>query len=83
MTSAVIHSIPALEVMLIKASTAIFRSFSVRPNWSNKFLNLELFCKVVISAAGKAEFSSSSSPRSAQISTVATPFPLWFGSEFL
>ena len=58
------HSTPALEVMLTKASVAIFLSFFVSSSWSNKFLNLELCYKVVMAAAGKAGFSSSSSPRS-------------------
>ena len=65
MTSVVKHSIPSLEAMLTKAFVAIFRSFTVSPNWSNKFLNLEPFCKVVIAAASRADLSSLSSPRSA------------------
>ena len=77
------HSTPAPEAMLTRASVAIFLSFVVHPSCSNKFLNLELYCKVVMAATGRAGFSSSSSPRSAQITTAATPFPLWFGSEFL
>ena len=77
------HSTPALEVMLTRASVAIFLSFVVSPNWSNKFLNLELCYKVVMATAGRAGFSSSSSPRSTQMTTAATPFLLWFGSEFL
>ena len=36
------HSTPAPEVMLTKASVAIFLSFAVSPNWSNRFLNLAL-----------------------------------------
>ena len=83
MTSAVKHSIPTPEAMLTRAFVAIFRSFVASPNWLKKFLNLELFCKVVIVAAGRAGFSSSTSPGSAQITTAATPFPLWFGSGFL
>ena len=83
MTSTDKHSTPTLEAMLTKASMAIFLSFVVSPNWSNKSLNLELYCKVVIVAAGRAGFSSSSSLGSAQITTTATPFPLWFGSGFL
>ena len=77
------HSIPAPEVMLTRASVTIFLSFVVSPSWSNKILNLELYCKVVMAAAGRAGFSSTSSPGSAQITTAATPFPLWFGNEFL
>ena len=77
------HSTPTLKAMLTRASMAIFLSFVVSPNWSNKFLNLELYCKVVIAATGKAGFSSSSSLESAQITTAATPFLLWFGSGFL
>ena len=77
------HSILALEAMLTKAFMAIFRSFYVSPNWSNKFLNLELFCKVVIAAAGRARFSFSFSPGSAQITAATTPFTLWFRSGFL
>ena len=77
------HSIPALEAMLIKTSVAIFLSFAMSPNWSNKFLNLDLYCKVVMAATGRVGFSSSSSPRSAQITTATTPFPWWFGSGFL
>ena len=82
-TSADKHSIPALEAMLTKAFVAIFHSFVINPTWSNKILNLELFCKVVIVAAGRAGFSSLSPSGSAQITTAATPFPLWFRSEFL
>ena len=59
------HSIPAPKAMLTKAFVAILHSFTVSPNWSNRFLNLELFYKVVITAASKASLSSSSSPRSA------------------
>ena len=70
------HSTLAPETMLTRASVAIFLSFVVSPSWSNKLLNLELYCKVVMAAAGRAGFSSSSSPRSAQITTAATPFPL-------
>ena len=70
------HSTPASKGMLTRASVAIFLSFVVSPSWSNKFLNLELYCKVVMVAAGRAGFSSSSSPGSAQITTTATPFPL-------
>ena len=77
------HSIPASEAMLTRGFVAIFLSFVVRPSWSNKFLNLELYCKVVMAVVGKARFSSSSSPRSTQITTAATPFLLWFRSEFL
>ena len=77
------HSTPAPEAMLTRHSVAIFLSFVVSPSWSNKFLNLELYCKVVMAAASKAGFSSSSSPGSTQITITATPFPLWFGSEFL
>ena len=83
MTSAVKYFIPALEEMLTRASMAIFHSFAINPSWSNKFLNLELFYKVVIAAVGRVGFSYSSSPGSAQITTAATPFPLWFGSGFL
>ena len=77
------HSTPAPEAMLTRASVAILLSFIVSPNWSNKFLNLELCCKVVMAVAGRAEFSSSSSSRSVQITTAATPFPLLFGSGSL
>ena len=77
------HSTPAPEVMLTRASVAIFLSFAVSPNWSNKFLNLELRCKVVIAAVGRNGFSSSSSLGSAQITIAATPLPLWFRSGFL
>ena len=77
------HSTLAPEAMLTRASVAIFLSFAVSPNWLNKFLNLELRCKVVIVAAGRVGFSSLSSRGSAQITTVATPFPLWFRSGFL
>ena len=58
------HSTPTPEVMLTRASVAIFLSFFVSSSWSNKFLNLELCYKVVMAAAGKAGFSSSSSPGS-------------------
>ena len=81
--SIVKHSTPVLEAMLTRASVVMFLSFAVSPNWSNTFLNLELRCKVVIAVAGKVGFSSSSSPRFVQITTVATPFPFWFGSGFL
>ena len=77
------HSTPAPEAMLTRASVAIFLSFVVSPSWLNKFLNLELYCKVVMAAASRVGFSSLSSPRSMQITTTATPFPLWFGSGFL
>ena len=70
------HSIPALEAMLTRASVAIFLFFTVSPIWSNKFLNLELYCKLVIAAVSRAGFSSTSSPGSAYITTAATPFPL-------
>ena len=56
------HSTPAPEAMLTKASVTIFLSFVVSSSWSSKFLNLELCYKVVIVAAGRAGFSSSSSP---------------------
>ena len=82
-TSAVKHSIPTSKAMLTRTSVAILCFFAVSLNWSNKFLNLELFCKVVIVAAGRAGFSSSTSPGSAQITTAATPVPLWFWSGFL
>ena len=42
-TSADKHSIPAPEAILTKAYVAIFHSFVIKPNWSNKILNLELF----------------------------------------
>ena len=77
------HSTPAPEAILTKAFVAIFLSFAVSPSWSNKFLNLELCYKVVMATACRVEFSSLSSPGFAQITTAATPFPLWFGSEFL
>ena len=83
MTLAVKHSIPAPKAMLTRASIAIVYSFAVSTNWLNKFLNLKLFYKVVITAVGKARLSSSSFPRSAQITITATSFPLWFGSGFL
>ena len=67
LTSANKHYILALEEMLTRASVAIFLSFIASPNWSNKFLNLELCCKVVIAGVGRARFSSSSSPGSAHI----------------
>ena len=70
------HSTPAPEPMPTRASMAILRLLTVSLSWSNKFLNLELFCKMVMAAAGKADLSSSSSPRSAQITTAATYFPL-------
>ena len=63
MTFADKHSIPAPEAMLTKASVAIFHSFVISPNWSNKILNLELFYKVVIVAASRAGFSSLSPSR--------------------
>ena len=81
--STIKHYTPALEAILIRDFIAIFLSFAMSPNWSNKFLNLELHYKVVIAVASKAGFSSSSSPGSAQITTAATPFTLWFGSGFL
>ena len=81
--SADTHSTPTLKAMLTRASMAIFLSFVVSPNWSNKFLNLELYCKVVMAAVGRAGSSSLSSLGSAQITIAATPFPLWFGSKFL
>ena len=77
------HSTLALEAILTKAFVAIFLSFVVSHNWSNKFLNLELCCKVVIAVASRVEFSFSSSLGSAQITTAATSFPLWFRSGFL
>ena len=77
------HSTPTVEAMLTRASMAIFLSFAMNPSWSNKFLNLELHCKVVIAAVGRAGYSSSSSPGSTQITIATTPFPLWFGSGFL
>ena len=73
--STIKHSTLAPEAMLTRASVAIFLSFAISPSWSNKFLNLEFRCKVVIAVAGKAGFSASSSPRSTQITTAATPFP--------
>ena len=82
-TSAVRHSIPTLKAMLTRASVAIVRSIAMSPNWSNKFLNLELFYKVVIATASKVGLSSLYSPRSAQITTAAIPFPSCFGSGFL
>ena len=77
------HSTPALEAMLTKAFVAILRSFNVNSNWSNRFLNMELFCKVVIAATSKADLSFSSSLEFAQMTTAATPFPLWFRNGFL
>ena len=73
----------APEAMLIRAFVAILCSFAVSSNWSNKFLNLELSCNVVIATTGRAGLSSSSSPRSAQITTTTTHFPLWFRIGFL
>ena len=70
------HSTPATKAMLTRASVAIFLSFVVRPSWSNTFLNLALYCKVVMATAGKAGFSSSSFTGSVQITTAVTPFPL-------
>ena len=83
MAFAVKHFIPASEAIFTIASVTIIRSFIVSPNWSNKFLNLEIFCKVVIAVAGRAGLLTSSSPGFAQMTTAATPFPLWFGSGFL
>ena len=68
--------------MLTNASIAIFISFAVSPSWSNKFLNLELYCKVVMATAGKVGFSSSSSPGSAQITTATIPFLCSLGVGF-
>ena len=82
-TSAIKHSIPTPEAMLTRAPVAILHSFTMSPNLSNKFLNLELFYKVVIATASRAGLSSSSSLGSAQIITTITPFSLWFGSGFL
>ena len=50
------HSTPTVEAMLTRASMAIFLSFAMNPSWSNKFLNLELHCKVVIAAVGRLDF---------------------------
>ena len=77
------HSTPAPEAMLTRASVAILHSLAVSSSCLNKFLNLGLFCKVVMAMASRADLSSSSSPGSAQITTVATPFPLWFRNGFL
>ena len=77
------HSTLAPEAMLTRAFVAIFLSYVMSPNLSNKFLNLELCYKVVMAAASRAGFSSLSSSGSAQITTAATPFPLWFGNGFL
>ena len=74
---------PPPKTMLTRASVTILRSFTVSFNWSNKFFNLELFYKVVITTTGRASLSSSSSLRFTQITTTATPFPLWFRNRFL
>lgn len=63
--SAVRHSTPTLEAILTKAFMAIFRSIAVSFNWSNKFLNCELFYKVVMVAASNDGLSSLSSLESA------------------
>ena len=74
---------PPPKTMLTRASVTILCSFIVSFNWSNKFFNLELFYKVVITTTGRASLSSSSSLRFTQITTATTPFPLWFGNGFL
>ena len=82
-TSVVKHSISALKAMLTKAFVAILCSFTVSPNLSNKLLNLELLYRVVTAAVRRVGLSFSPSPRSVQMTTTATLFPLWFGSGFL
>ena len=83
LTSAAKHSLPAPEAMFTRTSVAILCSLAVSSSWSNRFLNLEHLCKVVMAAAGKVGLSSSSSLESMQITIAATPFPLWLGSGFL
>ena len=61
--SAIRHSIPASKTILTKASVAILRLFAMSSNWSNKFLNKELFCKVVMAVIGSDGLSSLSSPK--------------------
>ena len=70
------HSTLVLEAMLTKASVAILHSFTVSFSWSNKFFNRELFCKVVMVTAGRADLSSLSFPESVQMTTTVTLFPL-------
>ena len=74
--SAVRHSTPTPEAMLTKASVAILHLFAVSSKLSNKFLNQELFYRVVMVAAGSDVLSSLSSPEFAQMATAVTPFPL-------
>ena len=76
------HSTPVLEAILTKAFVAILRSLALSSSWLNKFLNLELLCKVVMATAGRASLSFSSSPESAQMTTAATPFPYDSGVGF-
>ena len=57
-SSVVRHSTPAPEVMLSKAFVAILRLFAISSNWSNKFLNRELFCRVVMAVADSDGLSS-------------------------
>lgn len=82
-TFAVRHSTLALEAMITKNSVAILCLFSMSSNWSNKFLNQELFYKVIMALIGSDGLFSSSSPESTQMTTVATPFLLRLGSGFL
>ena len=56
------YSTPTPEAMLTRASVAYFLSIVVSLSWSNKILNLELYCEMVMAIAGRAGFSSSSSP---------------------
>ena len=70
------HSTLAPEAMLTKSSVAILHLFAVSSKLSNKFLNHELFYRVVMVAAGSDVLSSLSSPEFAQMATVVTPFPL-------
>ena len=53
------------SAILTKASVSILRSFAVSSNWSNKFLNQELLCKVMMAVASSGSLSSSSSLKSA------------------
>ena len=74
LTSAAKYSILALETMLTtafeamlsRASMTILHSLAVSSSWSNRFLNLELLCKVVMATVGKVGLSSLSSPESVQ-----------------
>ena len=68
--STIRHPTPTLEASLPGAYVAILLSLAVNSSWSNRFLNQELLCKVMMAPIGNEGLSSSLLPKLVLISIV-------------